>query len=80
MQAAQSAVSRPGYVILNKLRVDTLFAVSTQIPGFHEETSLITENLGLDDHQTGEVGWDEFHVDTPNQKQKFNQKADTLKC
>ena len=62
MQPAQHAFLRARMVVLNELSAQASgFLENLRIETFVEKTTIVTENLGLDDQNTGQVGGHNIH-------------------
>jgi hypothetical protein len=61
MQATQDAVLGTGMIVLYKGGVNTRFAESFFVPGFHEEAALVAKDLGLYEFYVGDFGFGDFH-------------------
>jgi hypothetical protein len=61
VQSAQDAFLREREVILHKSLRYPRCGISRLIPDFNEESALVAEDLGFDDHDSGQAGIVDLH-------------------
>ncbi|MNC65094.1 hypothetical protein D3C75_1153500 [compost metagenome] len=49
-------------VVLHEGQADPRLAIALDLEGFDEETTMVTEHLGLDDQHTRQLGLDDIHL------------------
>jgi len=61
MQPAQDAFAAARMVILGKVGWQPSFSEDALLVGFHEKTAVVTEDLGFNDEQAGDIGRGDVH-------------------